>query len=57
MSGGELRAVSQAARFHLLPDAFGAGGAPGGTAGLRFEEMVRTVRELAARPGARKEVK
>lgn len=58
LSRGDLRAVSQASRMSLVPDAFGAVGAPGGAEGLRFEEMAQAVRELARRgAGARREVK
>jgi hypothetical protein len=52
LRGGDLRAVSQASRLPLLPDVFGEAGAPGGTDGLVFEEMVKAIRELAGRRGS-----
>lgn len=50
------RAVSQAARLALLPDAFGKVGTPGGAPGLPLQALHQTVRDLAERAG-RKEVK
>lgn len=49
---GDLRAVSQASRFPLVPDAFGNVEPPGGTLGIPFDEMIRSVRELASRTPA-----
>ncbi len=53
-----LRAVSQATRQPLVPNAFGEGAAPGGSEGLAFETMVQSIHEIQARQqGARQEVK
>lgn len=53
-----LRAVSQATRHPLLPDAKGVFEAPGGAEGLPLEALKNSIRDLAARPrGAHREVK
>jgi len=41
------RAVSQAVRLELVPDAFGDAAAPGGAPGLRLQALRRSVRDLA----------
>lgn len=53
-----LRAVSQASRFPLLPDARGESMAPGGIEGLLLTSLMQSIRDLAERPqGIRREVK
>jgi hypothetical protein len=47
---GEMRAVSQAHRHPLLPDMLGEAEAPGGTFGLSFDAMTRSIRAIASRP-------
>lgn len=42
-----LRAVSQASRHPLLPDARGISEAPGGQEGIPLENLIRQVRDLA----------
>lgn len=55
---GELRAVSQASRHVLLPDAFGEAEPPGGREGMEFDALREAVRELVGRPqGGRREVR
>ena len=49
MTKDGLRAISQANRHPLVPDAKGYVDAPGGVEGLPFEAMVQTVREIAGR--------
>jgi hypothetical protein len=56
-AGDDLRAVSQASRFPLLPDARGNAVAPGGKAGLPLAAMLQSIHELMDRPrDARQEV-
>jgi hypothetical protein len=50
-----LRAISQASRHPLVPDARGSSVAPGGKEGLPLASMMQTVRELVDR--SRREVK
>ena len=58
MAGQGLRAVSQASRQFLLPDAAGDGAPVGGAEGMPFTTLIQTVRELADRDrGSRQEVK
>ncbi len=45
--GDELRAVNQARARPLIPDAKGDSEAPGGQEGLRFDDLVQTIRSLA----------
>lgn len=45
--GGGPRAVSQASRHPLLPDARGVSEAPGGQEGIPLENLIRQVRDLA----------
>jgi len=52
-----LRAVSQASRQPLYPDAFGFVDAPGGVGGLPLHSMIQSIREIASRQGNRGEVK
>ncbi len=52
-----LRAISQAARMELVPDAFGNAAAPGGAPGLPFQAMHQSVRDLVERGAGHKEVK
>ena len=51
-----LRAVSQAIRHPLLPDGRGEVQPPGGSEGIPFADMVRSVREIVGRE-SRREVK
>lgn len=58
MTKSGLRAVSQATRQHLVPNAFGQAVPPGGLEGIPFEAMVDSIRDIQTRrPGARQEVK
>jgi len=58
MAKGGLRAVSQATRQPLVPNAFGEAVAPGGLEGIPFEAMVQSIRDIENRQqGARQEVK
>ena len=52
-----LRAVSQANAHPLLPDAFGSFEAAGGAEGYPLNSMMQSIRDMAARDGARREVK
>ena len=53
-----LRAISQANRHPLLPDAKGIPAAPGGQDGIPLDNLIHSIRELADRPqGSRREVK
>jgi hypothetical protein len=52
-----LRAVSQASRQPLHPDALGFVEVPGGMEGLPLSSMIQSIREIANRQGARGEVK
>lgn len=49
-----LRAVSQASRHPLHPDAQGAVEAPGGTEGLLLVSMMQSIREAAGRQNGRR---
>lgn len=51
-----LRAISQAVRMELVPDAFGNAAAPGGAPGMPLQALRQSVRDLVERSG-RKEVK
>src|SRR5689334_6100479 len=58
MAGDGLRAISQANREPMVPDAEGIALAPGGREGVPLGTLMNSVRELAARPGSnRREVK
>lgn len=48
---GELRAVSQAHRAHLVPDRRGLIEAPGGSEGLALESLISELRTLVRRQG------
>jgi len=50
------RAISQANRHPLVPDAFGRVDPPGGAKGLLLDIMTQAIRENVAREGARPEV-
>lgn len=52
-----LRAVSQAARMSLVPDALGNATVPGGAPGQPFQAMRQSIRDLVERRADRKEVK
>jgi hypothetical protein len=53
-----LRAISQANRHPLLPDAKGRSEAPGGVAGVPLTNLANSIRELVAHPqGSGREVK
>ena len=52
-----LRAISQANRHPLYPDALGFVDPPGGAKGLLLDDMVRSIREAVGRQNARREVK
>jgi hypothetical protein len=54
---GRLRAVSQAARYTLLPDGSGRVEAPGGAEGMPLNAMTRSIREVADRQRVRQEAK
>jgi hypothetical protein len=51
-----VRAISQANRLPLYPDALGFVDPPGGAKGLLLDDMVRSIRDLRARQDARQEV-
>jgi hypothetical protein len=51
-----LRAISQANRHPLYPDALGFVDPPGGAKGLLLGEMIHSIRDIAGREGARQEV-
>jgi hypothetical protein len=51
-----VRAISQANRHPLYPDALGFVDPPGGAKGLLLDDMVRSIPEINARQGARQEV-
>jgi hypothetical protein len=53
---GGVRAVSQAVHHPLLPDKSGQAEPPGGKAGIPYEMMVQSIRELVERQGSRREV-
>jgi hypothetical protein len=58
MAGGGLRAISQARRHGLLPDAAGDAAPVGGAAGIPFTTLIQNVRELAGQDrDSRREVK
>jgi len=58
LEGNELRAVSQARRQELLPDAAGKADAVGGAEGMPLARLLAEVRQLAARErNGRPEVK
>lgn len=50
------RAISQANRHPLYPDALGIVDPPGGAQGLPLANMLQSIREAAGRQGARQEV-
>lgn len=52
-----VRAISQANRHPLHPDALGFVDPPGGAQGLLLDKMIQSVREIADRPLSRREVK
>lgn len=52
-----VRAISQAHRVRLVPDALGFVDPPGKSQGLPLETMKQSIREIAARDGVRREVK
>lgn len=52
-----VRAISQANRHPLLPDALGFVDPPGGAKGLPLATMVQSIRDIAGRQDARREVK
>lgn len=54
---GGLRAVSQANRHPLLPDAHGSYEAEGGAEGFPINSMIQSIRDIAGRDAARREVK
>ncbi|HWM95178.1 MAG TPA: hypothetical protein VN493_30770 [Thermoanaerobaculia bacterium] len=51
------RAISQANRHPLVPDALGFVDPPGGAKGLLLNDMIGSIREFAGRQGTRREVK
>ena len=51
-----LRAVSQALRHPLVPDALGFVDPPGGAKGILLADFAKSIRESVARQGARREV-
>jgi hypothetical protein len=52
-----VRAISQAHRVRLVPDALGFVDPPGKSQGLLLENIKQSIREIAARDGVRREVK
>lgn len=52
-----MRAISQAIRHPLHPDALGFVDPPGGAQGMQLDAMIQSVREITGRQGARREVK
>ncbi len=54
---GGLRAISQAIKHPLLPDARGSYEAEGGAEGFPLASMIQAVRDMAGRDAARREVK
>lgn len=51
------RAISQANRHPLMPDALGFVDPPGGAQGLLLETMIQSIRDITGRQDARREVK
>ena len=51
-----MRAISQAARHPMHPDALGFVDPPGGAKGLPLATMIQSIRDIAGRQGARREV-
>lgn len=51
-----MRAISQAVRHPMHPDALGFVDPPGGAKGLPLATMIQSIREIAGREGARQEV-
>jgi hypothetical protein len=51
-----LRAISEARRHALVPDALGFVDPPGGAEGFRLADLTSKIRETVARQGARREV-
>jgi hypothetical protein len=51
-----MRAISQANRHPLYPDALGFVDPPGGARGLLLNDMIRSIREIAGRQNTRQEV-
>lgn len=56
MAKDGLRAVSQANSHPLIPDAKGYMDAPGGVEGIPLTAMMQSIREIAARPQAQREM-
>lgn len=54
---GGLRAISQANRHPLLPDARGSFEAEGGAEGFPMSSMIQSIRDMVGRDAARREVK
>lgn len=54
---GGLRAISQANRQPLLPDARGSFEAEGGAEGFPMSSMIQSIRDMVGRDSARREVK
>jgi hypothetical protein len=52
-----VRAISQASRHPLYPDALGFVDPPGGAKGLLLSDMVRSIRQIAGRQAALQEVR
>src|SRR5262245_4572650 len=52
-----LRAFSEAVRHPLMPDGRGQAEPPGGREGVPFNTLVNSIRDIAERQGARREVK
>ena len=50
------RAMSQANRHPLMPDALGFVDPPGGAQGVPLATMIQSIRDIASREGARREV-
>jgi hypothetical protein len=54
---GGLRAISQANRHPLLPDARGSFEAEGGAEGFPMSSLIQSIRDMVGRDAARREVK
>ncbi|MES1245765.1 MAG: hypothetical protein ABUT39_29430 [Acidobacteriota bacterium] len=54
---GGLRAISQAIKHPLLPDARGSYEPEGGAEGFPLNSMIQSIRDIAGRDAARREVK
>lgn len=49
---GDIRAVSQASNYHLVPDIFGRSMAPGGVEGILLPELLKDIRAFSVNGGS-----